>query len=95
MAFNAQANKSQVLDVTSAGQWATIPAGSPQCRVWNEGPDPCRVVYGDPGPGAADDDMVLPPSFVEVHTKFANTVISAKTESGKTARLHIICGQGD
>lgn len=95
MAFNMGSNKTQVVAVTAAGTSITIPASSPQCRVWNEGPDPCALLFGTTGTVAADDDLVIPADFVEVYTKFSWTELGAKTKTGQTCTLHVICGTGD
>lgn len=95
MAFNPQGNKSLTLVVTSSGQSIDITGSSPQCRVYNEGPNACRLVYGTTGVTAADDDLVMPGGFCEVHTKSTLTVLAAKAKTSETATLHIICGQGD
>lgn len=83
------------LAVTSDGQQVALPQSAPQCRVWNKGPNEVRVRYGVGATTADTTDLVMPPGFMEVHTKSNASVLAAKCATGETATLDIQCGSGD
>lgn len=85
---------SQTINVTDVA--TTISLWSlPQSRVWNKGPNQCRIRYSSNAASATLSDMVMPNSFIEVHTRAGQDWLSAICASGETATLEISSGQGD
>ena len=93
MAF-LPAGTAQTLNVTSTSSTISL-ASQPQCRVWNRGPNPCRIRYSNSGVAATSMDVAIPNGFVEIHTRNNQDWLSAITATGESAVLEIISGSGD
>jgi hypothetical protein len=94
MAFQPGAT-AVTMSVSSAGQVIGID-NLIQCRVFNRGPDDCRIKYSSGGTSAQPWDMLMPAGLLEVHSKASTALyIAAVCESGKTSVLEICTGQGD
>lgn len=94
MAFSPTA-PSITLAVTEAGQNTPVQLLASQVRIYNEGPNACRIAF-DAGPRAiVDTDLIMPAGLIETLTKYGAATLSAKCKAGETATLHIACGAGD
>lgn len=93
MAFTP-AGAAQTLNVTDVSTAIGLPA-QPQSRLWNRGPNPCRVKYSNTGLPATGMDLIMPNLYVEVHTQNNVAFLSAICATGETAVLEISVGQGD
>lgn len=85
---------SQTLNVTDTASTISI-TGVAQCRVWNKGPNPCRIRYSNSAASATSSDMVMANGLVEVHTRAGLDWLSAICSTGETAVLEITPGMGD
>lgn len=93
MAFTP-AGAAQTLNVTDVSAAISLPS-QPQCRLWNRGPNPCRIRYSNTGVAATSMDLIMPNLYVEVHTQNNAAFLSAICATGETAVLEISVGQGD
>lgn len=89
------AGDSVSLQVTEAGQSIAIPLHATQCRVYNAGPNNCRIVYGRGAQVVTNAGMLMPVGLMETHTKHGVDTLSARCNAGETATLEITCGTSD
>lgn len=94
MAFSPS-SPSITLAVTDAGQNTAIQRFASQCRIYNEGPNACRISLDVGAKTITETDMIMPGGLMEVLTKYGADTLSAKCKPGETATLHIVCGGGD
>ena len=88
------AGTAQTLNVTSTATTISI-TSQPQCRVYNAGPDACRIKFSNGGTLATSSDVLLPKGLVEVFTRNGQDWLSAITAPTETATIEIMPGSGD
>jgi hypothetical protein len=88
------AGVAQTLNVSDTATNISI-SSQPQCRIYNRGPNACRVRFSTGGTLASSSDTYVPKGLVEVFTRNSQDWLSAICASGESAVLEIMPGSGD